>query len=249
MNKGLSDYLRNNSRSLESDYLDLPALRDDLLGLKSALKVERTALNSHPNERQERVSNIDDVKMLIGKVDAAIELFPSYPELPPTRPLEKISGVIEFLTIRKVISYFDFSEYTSLKEQAKRKQERDNAGAVLVMITQSLAGSVIHARVNDGERKKYQCVYIEGVISGKKFSGWLGKTNVQVGDNIEMVIMPDGDNNILYALANPQQRTVSMVPGCVVGLGCFSFLKMAAYTFIIFFLYIVFWLLLHEISR
>lgn len=227
-------HLQGHSSGLKKEYLDIKELERNLFGLETLLKIQKEELTSSDEEKKERLLYIKDIEDNLKQVKYAIDEFPSTPELPPTRPLEKISGTIEHFTVKKVIGYFDFSEYVLQKEQVKNKQSRDNIGAVLVMITQLFSGSIIHARIKNGEKRKYKCIYIEGVISGKKFSGWLGKTNIQVGDNIEMVVLPDGEDNRLYALANPQQRTVSMIPGCIIGLGELSLFKLGRVVFLSF---------------
>jgi hypothetical protein len=152
-----------------------------------------------------------EVKVLIEK---EIADFPPLPVLPPSGPLEKISGVIEEVTFTKAMACFEAEAYSTIRDELERKRNRDNAGAAIVMIAQTLSGAAPHALINDGNGNKLKCLYVKGKIGGKSFSGWFGMTNIQVGDYIEMVVLPNDGNHIAYAIVNTDERTVSLTPKC-----------------------------------
>ncbi|MFD3246722.1 putative type VI secretion system effector [Rahnella aquatilis] len=167
---------------------------------------------------------IDDVrecliraKEYLRQVEAEKNSFPPLPELPPTKPLIKISGIVEELSVKKVIGYFDFSEYSTEKARAEEKIKRDNEGASLLLLLQFFAGDAPHARFNDGRRKESQCNYVTGRVDGKAFSGWLRHTNMQVGDYVEIAAMPENNEYRIYAVANPKTRIISTTQNCHFG--------------------------------
>ena len=64
---------------------------------------------------------------------------------------------------------------------------------------------------------KVNCLYTKGKINGKTFSGWFGMTDIRPGDSVEMAVAPNDDSYLVYAIASPERRTVSFVPGCDIG--------------------------------
>lgn len=160
---------------------------------------------------QERLEWALEVKALIEK---EIADFPPLPVLPPSGPLEKISGVLEEVTFTKAMACFEAEAYSTMRDELERKRSSDNAGAAIVMVAQALSGTAPHALINDGKAKKLKCLYVKGKIGGKAFSGWFGMTNIRPGDFVEMAVVPSGDGYLAYAIANPEQRTISLTPGC-----------------------------------
>lgn len=152
-----------------------------------------------------------ELKTLIEK---EIADFPPLPVLPPPGPLEKISGVVEEVTFTKAMACFDAEAYSTMKDELERKRNRDNAGAAITMIAQALSDTAPHALINDGKANKLKCLYVKGRISGKLFSGWFGMTNIRPGDFVEMAVVPSEDGYLAYAVTNPEQRTISLTPGC-----------------------------------
>ncbi|KEY59308.1 putative type VI secretion system effector [Serratia sp. DD3] len=175
----------------------------------------------------------------IKQVEEERDNFPLHPELPPTKPLIKISGILEEVSFKKVIGYFAYTEYSTEKQRAEEKLKRDNSGAVLVAVLSAFANSTAPNLLKDGKKKEYQCLYVKGNIGGKSFSGWLNKTDIKVGDYLEMAVMPDGDEYKMYAVANPEQQTISTTPECNAGSRWFtakSLIKFSA----IFFAFIIY---------
>jgi hypothetical protein len=217
MTKELDREIINHTSSLRDQFLDMRALNSNLQSLETIIEVDTRFLEK-PRILEELSSNekinldndiiyfnkqIKDAKTYISKIQTEIDNFPEAPELPPSQPLIKISGVIEQLTVKNVIGYFNAEEYRT----------------------------AVYVRTNNGERKKYKCTYVSGKISGKTFSGWLGKTNIQLGDQVEMAVMPQGEQYKMYAVANPLQRTISTTIGCSAGHANYSMrLSMTAMT-------------------
>lgn len=143
-----------------------------------------------------------------------IEKFPPLPVLPPLAPLTKISGIIEEVKFRKAMACFDSTIYSTVRAEIEIKQQGDNIGASIAMIAQTMSDTIPHVLISDSGLNKKKCLYIEGKVDGKNFSGWFGMSNIRVGDYVEMSVMPDGDNNLAYAILTPELRTVSFTPKC-----------------------------------
>jgi hypothetical protein len=208
----LDIYIENRSKKIK-DYDEM---------IHSSSQEESSAKVSKRVFIEETRLSIIRARKYLKQVQAEINSFPAPPELPPTKPLIKISGIVEELSVKKVIGYFDFSEYSSEKARAEEKIKRDNEGASLLLLLQFFAGDAAHARFNDGRRKESQCIYVKGKVDGKLFSGWLKQTNIQVGDYVEMAAMPEDDSFKIYAAAKPQLETISVTTGCYAGKNRFS---------------------------
>ncbi len=212
-------YIYNWTSCLRDEYKCLEDLTISLNSLKTSLKVDiefikNTSENENENELNSQISlTIKNINL----IENEILNFPKYPELPPKKPLIKVVGVIEEITIKKVIGYFDFSEYSTEKACAEERIKRDNEGASILLLLQFFGGDVPHARFNDGKRKESKCSYIEGKINGNTFSGWVRQTNVKVGDYVELAAMQEENNYYIYALATPRKGIISMLPNCYAG--------------------------------
>ena len=253
-------YLYNLTSCFRDEYKSFGGLNSSLTFLKESLRTYNNLIsqheeNEHPYPEDESANymyerqfiettkiNIIKAKEYIKQIEEEIANFPTYPEIPPTKPLIKITSVLEDVSFKKVIGYFDQSEYSTEKEATAKKISRDNKGAALLLLLQTFSGNIPHAPFNDGRRKQYKCIYVKGILDGKVFSGWLNKTNIKVGDKLEMAVMPEGDEYRMYAVANPQQETISTPPGCFYGSKCTSFIsvvKGTAITLMIIFLCLI----------
>ncbi|MBF7958160.1 putative type VI secretion system effector [Rahnella victoriana] len=221
----LDIYIENRSKKIK-DYDEM---------IHSGSQEESSAKVSKRVFIEETRLSIIRARKYLKQVQAEINSFPAPPELPPTKPLIKISGIVEELSVKKVIGYFDFSEYSTEKVRAEEKIKRDNEGASLLLLLQFFAGDAPHARFNDGKRKESQCIYVKGKVNGKLFSGWLKQTNIQVGDYVEMAAMPEDDGFKIYAAAKPQLETISVTTGCYAGKNRFSIRYVIKGTGIFFF--------------
>ncbi|MFD3246721.1 putative type VI secretion system effector [Rahnella aquatilis] len=235
MEKETDEQLYNYTSCLRSEFKDPDRLEGCYASLNIYITSRTESINEYDEtyhssnatesceERQNREyidtlrERVIRAKEYLRQVEAEKNSFPPLPELPPTKQLIKISGIVEELSVKKVIGYFDFSEYSTEKARAEEKIKRDNEGASLLLLLQFFAGDAPHARFNDGKRKESKCSYIKGKVNGKIFSGWLRQTNVQVGDYVEMAVMPEGNNYYIYALATPHKGVISTIPNCYAG--------------------------------
>lgn len=205
-------------------YKDLNKLNRLLVSAEASINLnservkERAPLVAAGLINSERLDKCQDELEWALEVKALIEKeitdFPPLPVLPPAGSLEKISGVIEEVTFTKAMACFEAEAYSTMRDELERKRSRDNAGAAIAMIAQTLSDTAPHALINGGKAKKLKCLYVKGKIGGKPFSGWFGMTNIHVGDYIEMVVLPKNDNCIAYAIINTNERTVSLTPKC-----------------------------------
>ena len=235
MEKEKDEQLYNYTSCLRSEFKDPDRLEGCFASLniyiasrtESINEYDETCHSSNATESSEERQNREYIDTLrervirakeyLSQVEAEKNSFPPLPELPPTKPLIKISGIVEELSIKKVIGYFDFSEYSTEKARAEEKIKRDNEGASLLLLLQFFAGDAPHARFNDGKRKESRCIYVEGKVDEKLFSGWLHQTNVKVGDFVEIAAMPEDDEYKMYAIANPQTQIISTTINCYCG--------------------------------
>ncbi|MCS2153236.1 hypothetical protein MUU49_11740 [Scandinavium goeteborgense] len=205
-------------------YKDLDKLNRLLISAESTIDLDSGRVKQHAPLVAAGLLKSDQLDKYQDELEWALELktliekeiadFPPLPVLPPPGPLEKISGVVEEVTLTKAMACFDAEAYSTMKDELERKRNRDNAGAAIAMVAQTLSGTAPHALINDGKANKLKCLYVKGKISGKSFSGWFGMTDITLGDYVEMAIMPKGDDHIAYAIVNPKQRTISLTPKC-----------------------------------
>ncbi|WP_428943826.1 putative type VI secretion system effector [Pantoea sp. FN060301] len=220
----LSEEEQDKLRQFITDYPDIDDLYSRIESQSSMinrwLELHREYLASRQDadftaqEIQEHNEFIDDLFLNFVFLGEKIETFPPRPVLPPPAPLIKISGVIEEVEFTKAMACFEAEAYSTVRDELERKRQQDNIGALVAMTVQALAGTPPHAMINDGQPRKLKCLYVKGKIDGKLFSGWFGMTNIRPGDKVEMAVMPDGDGYLAYAIANPEQRTISFIPKC-----------------------------------
>ncbi|WP_312209833.1 putative type VI secretion system effector [Pseudescherichia sp.] len=156
-------------------------------------------------------SYIDDESLELVFMASEIDKFPPMPVLPPPEPLIKISGVIEEVEFIKARAWFDAQAYMTTNDLQAFKAQLDSKGMVGAMLTNSFSGSAVN---NSVSLHKVNCLYTKGKINGKIFSGWFGMTNICPGDYVEMAVMPSSEEYLTYAIANPEQRTLSLTPKC-----------------------------------
>lgn len=208
-------------------YKDLDELQSCLISSHAKIEAADQNIQKYTSSVFAGMYNSEDIQRNEDRIEWAVELktliekeiadFPPLPVLPPSGPLEKISGVIEEVTFTKAMACFEAEAYSTMRDEQERKRCSDNAGAAIVMVAQALSDTAPHALINDGKAKKLKCLYVKGKIGGKAFSGWFGMTNIRPGDFVEMAIVPSADGYLAYAIANPEQRTISFTPKCDMG--------------------------------
>ena len=139
---------------------------------------------------------------------------PPPPVLPPVGPLTKISGRLEQFSKEGFREYFDVDAYrtSSLPEITDGQR---GAGAVLATVAGSPATGAALMTASDSEYSNAE--YVQGVINGKPFRGWVGMTRLQAGDNVEMAAVWQNDHYEVYAITLPEERIISLCPRCEMG--------------------------------
>ncbi|WP_447866889.1 putative type VI secretion system effector [Rahnella bonaserana] len=174
---------------------------------------------------QERIARIEstrgernllpDLRRQAQKIELELEDAPPDPILPPPAPLIKVTGTLEAFTWRRALHYFDPKAYPQTHDYYARQEERV-ANATLVMAATGQAATA-QGMLLESDRLLTCSWHVTGQINGKRFSGWLGRCFCKIGEEVELIAAPVGDEYLVYALAKPQERSISMTPGCYQG--------------------------------
>lgn len=202
-------------RKFSGEFIEFDELRRKKSHCETIIEVNKKWVFEHPDEcdplKIEREN--EQASAEITRLEAILATEPPAPELPPRQPLFKVSGVLEEFSVQKVIGYFTDREYDP--DGFAREEASDQVGSLLLAVTGNAAGSAVTGQSKI--RKDDACDFIRGKINGIPFHGWLGKTNAQTGDFVEMAVMGQGDHYVTYALVIPEIRVVSMTPRCGCG--------------------------------
>ncbi|WP_447866891.1 putative type VI secretion system effector [Rahnella bonaserana] len=186
------------------DYLKL---RSELVALQ-----ERIAYIASTHGMRNR---LPELRKQAQKLEQKLTDAPPDPILPPPAPLIKVTGKLEAFQARLVPHYFDPKAYPQTHDYFERQEERvANAAVVIAAGGQS---ATAQGMVLNSDRVRKLAWHVTGQINGKRFSGWLGYTFCQPGELVELIVAPVGDEYLVYALAKPQERSISMTPGCYQG--------------------------------
>ena len=139
---------------------------------------------------------------------------PPPPVLPPYGPLEKISGQLESFRYEKFREYFGADAYRSSTLPGVSDGQRGAAAAAAIVAGSPGVGAAIMA---ESESSNDSAEYVQGLINGKPFRGWVGVTRVQAGDDVDMIVEWQHDHYEVYAIAIPEERIVSICPKCDMG--------------------------------
>ncbi|ASG76472.1 putative type VI secretion system effector [Salmonella enterica] len=200
------------NRKASEEFIDFDETRRKKSHCETIIEVNNKWMVEHPGESDPIKDSRENVQAAaeISEFEAILATEPPPPELPPRQPLFKVSGVLEEFSVQKVIGYFTEREYDP--EAFAHKEASDQVGSLILAMVGNAAGSAV-----TGQSKIRQndfCNFVRGKINGVPFYGWLGKTNVQVDDYVEMAVMGQGDCYVVYAIALPKLRTISMTPRC-----------------------------------
>ncbi|HCC5834280.1 TPA: hypothetical protein M5841_001504, partial [Citrobacter farmeri] len=110
---------------------------------------------------------------------------PPPPVLPPYGLLEKVTGRLESFRSEYFQEYFDVKAYRTSTLPNVSDGQRGAAAAVAIAAGSPGVGGAIMA---ESESANDTAEYVQGVINGKPFRGWVGVTRVQAGDNVEMIV-------------------------------------------------------------
>ncbi|EMN7476155.1 hypothetical protein WB926_002592 [Salmonella enterica] len=188
-------------------------IKRELSNAKIEIRIRQDAINEDPTLRASFEQVIKAQQDKIPQLEAILATEPPPPELPPRQLLFKVSGVLEEFNVQKVIGYFTDREYDP--EGFARQEASDQVGSLLLAVTGNAVGSAVTGQSKI--RKNDACDFVRGKINGIPFHGWLGKTNAQPGDFVEMAVMGQGDHYVTYALMIPEIQTISITPRCGAG--------------------------------
>ncbi|MCE0798878.1 hypothetical protein LVQ77_00975 [Buttiauxella sp. S04-F03] len=186
----------------------------DFLKLRKQLVHLQDYITNIESTRGQR-DKLPELRKQVQKLELQLADAPPDPVLPPPVPLIKVSGKLEAFHMRLSLHYFDPKAYPQTDDYFTRHEERvANAAVVVAAGGQS---ATAQGMVVSSDRISRLAWHVTGQINGKRFSGWLGYTFCQVGEEVELIVAPVGDEYLVYALAKPQERSISMTPGCYRG--------------------------------
>ena len=136
---------------------------------------------------------------------------PPPPVLPPYGPLEKISGQLESFLYERFREYFGPKAYRTSTLPKLSEGQRGAAAAAAIVAGSPGVGAVMMA---ESESSNDRAEYVQGIINGRPFRGWVGITRLKAGDNVEMIAEWQHDHYEVYAIALPEERIVSLCPKC-----------------------------------
>ncbi|WP_367298968.1 putative type VI secretion system effector [Hafnia alvei] len=224
------------------EFTDYDSLKNQYLSLKIKIDVSNEMICEYPSCQKKLQSEIKDCENRIAELEAILENEPVKPILPPTSSLIKLSGIIDEISIIKVVGYFQEREYDP--EAFAKHEESEQVGALVLAMIGNTAGSAVTSQ--SSVRVKSYCDFVRGRINGKPFYGWLGKTYIQAGDYVEMAAMEKNEEYVIYAVTHPDRRTISVTPNCDQGLNgyirsCRLYLQFIIIFFILLFLIPLAW--------
>ncbi|TDB44168.1 putative type VI secretion system effector [Photorhabdus khanii] len=194
--------------------IDFEEIKSQRSSLDTRIAVKRERIQRRPQDREEVEKAIAEVQAKIPELDAILAKEPPPPELPPRQPLMKVSGVLEEFETLCVMGYFTDREYDPVA--FARKEERDQYGALLLAMAGNTSAAAVTSQTS--VRMGDVCDFVQGKINGIPFHGWLGFTIAKVGDNVELAVTEQEGHYVVYAIAHPELRVVSMTPRCKVGI-------------------------------
>ncbi|MCM7529404.1 putative type VI secretion system effector [Enterobacter quasiroggenkampii] len=139
---------------------------------------------------------------------------PPRPVLPPYGPLEKISGHLEAFRYERFREYFGADSYRTHSVPEITDGQRGAVAAAAIVAGSPGVGAVMMA---ESESSNNSAEYVQGMINGQPFRGWVGVTRLQNGDNMNMIVEWQHDHYEVYAIALPEERIVSICPKCDMG--------------------------------
>ncbi|TDN55958.1 putative type VI secretion system effector [Scandinavium goeteborgense] len=186
----------------------------DLLKIRHELIILRRRIDQIESTHGER-DKLPDLRKQAQALESKLSDAPPDPILPPSAPLVKVTGVLEEFHWQRVLHYFDPEAYPQTHGYFTRQQGRVAKAAVVVAAAGQ--GAAAQGMVAGGNRLKTCAWYVTGKINGKRFSGWLGRCFCKPGEEVELIVAPVGDEYLVYALSKPQERSITMTPGCYRG--------------------------------
>ncbi|WP_118988187.1 putative type VI secretion system effector [Photorhabdus sp. CRCIA-P01] len=212
--------------------IDFEEIKSQRKRLNTQIAVKREIMiPRYPEDREEVEKAIEELQAKIPELDAILAKEPPPPELPPRKPLIKVSGVLEEWEILCVKGYFSDREYDP--EEFARREENRQFGALLLAMLGNTSQAAVNLRTE--VRLSEICHFVQGKINGIPFHGWIGLTTVKTGDYVELAVTDQGEYYVVYALTNPERRTISITPCCNKGRRSKAWDEVF-YTFCVFFM-------------
>ncbi|MCW7764688.1 putative type VI secretion system effector [Photorhabdus luminescens] len=194
--------------------IDFEEVKDQRKDIDILVNVKRERIQRRPEDREEVEKAIEELQAKIPELDAILAKEPPLPELPPHKPLIKVSGVLEEFETLCVKGYFTEREYAP--EEFARKEENEQFGALLIAMMGNISWSAVNLRTKIRLYNDYH--FVRGKINGIPFHGWLGLTTVKIGDYVELVVTEQEEHYAVYALTKPELGTISIIPWCNKGI-------------------------------
>ncbi|MFD3248002.1 putative type VI secretion system effector [Rahnella aquatilis] len=206
------------NRKFSGEFVDFDKVKSRKSSCETIIEVNNQWLLENADEvgsgfYAQTLTENKNAQVEIEKLNKVLTTEPPPSVLPPRQPLFKVCGVLEEFSVQKVIGYFTDREYAP--EEFAQQETSDQVGGLLLAITGNAAASAVtsQSRVRQDDASDF----VRGKINGIPFHGWLGKTNAQLGDYVELAATGEEDHYVVYALAIPELRTISITPRCGCG--------------------------------
>ncbi|WP_409310939.1 putative type VI secretion system effector [Pectobacterium sp. B1J-3] len=142
------------------------------------------------------------------------------PVLPPTAPLQKLTGKLTRLQVSKARENFADKYYQlAVNNRLEEIESRwGTLGILLVFLTRG-AGEASAAASVANQDKSEVGHFVEAEVAGlsKPVRGWLGAIPFEVGEMVELVVAEQEDHYEVYAMTRPAERMISVCPRCFMG--------------------------------
>ncbi|MBS9438204.1 hypothetical protein EAE91_13880 [Photorhabdus noenieputensis] len=192
--------------------IDFDEIKRQRKGIDIDIDVNRKHAINFPDSKKRAEQEIVNLQAKIPELDAILAKEPPPPELPPGKPLIKVSGVLEEFEALCVIGYFTDREYAPAAFACQNERKLYRGVGVSIAGNTSGTDSQTTVRISD------VCDFVRGKINGVPFHGWLGFTSAKVGDYVELAVTEQEGHYMVYAIAHPALRVVSMTPRCKQGI-------------------------------
>ncbi|ATA23845.1 hypothetical protein AWC36_06845 [Brenneria goodwinii] len=184
-------------------------LRQELF--EAECRVESARRHLYNNEYGVTETDVAQAEQHYQQVLSEWQALPPPPVLPPSGKLEKITGRLESFSRIRCKANFDPDVYATSSDRTLTAGEKGAVGAGAIAIgSPALAGLALKGEepiLNDAD-------YVQGMINGQPFAGWVGMTHLKAGDEVELAAAWQDDHYQVYAIAVPALRIVSVCPQC-----------------------------------
>ncbi|TNH44867.1 putative type VI secretion system effector [Photorhabdus luminescens] len=197
------------------DAIDFEEIKSQRKRLNTQIAVKREIMiPRYPEDREGIEKAIVEIQAKIPELDAILAKEPLPPELPPGKPLIKVSGVLEEFETLCVMGYFTDREYDPVA--FARQEERELFGGLLMAMAGNTSAAAVSLQTK--VRVRDVCDFVRGKIDGVPFHGWLGFTVAKASDYVELAVTEREGHYVVYAIAHPELRVISMTPRCKQGI-------------------------------